>query len=73
MSGMGVCFKGTIQRLFNLNTLDSEIMISEQSNWSVVLFKQKYMDITHMPVGWYPGVSSLEPLYKDTRKLRTPP
>ena len=27
---------GTIQRLFNLNTSDSEIMISEQSDWSVI-------------------------------------
>ena len=29
-------FKGTIERLFNLNTSDSEVMISEQSDWSVV-------------------------------------
>ena len=35
---------------FNLNTSDSEIMISEQSDWSVILFKRKYniMDITRM-------------------------
>ena len=28
--------KGAIQRLCNLNTSDSEIMIREQSDWSVV-------------------------------------
>ena len=30
--------KGTIQRLFNLNTSDSEIMISKQSDRSVVVY-----------------------------------
>ena len=38
---------------FNLNTSDSEIMISEQSDWSVVNISILILHACAEPVGWY--------------------